>query len=368
MKDYYRILGINQKAPLSEIKKSYRKLARKYHPDLNPGDENAEKNFKEITEAYEVLKDPKKRKQYDIFGSVKGDFRNNRGFSNFEGFDFTSPGGASFGDIFETIFGGAGGFQAQQKARKNRPQRGEDLNYSMNLSFLDAARGIETPIQIVRKETCAACKGKGIQSDSSKKTCSVCKGSGRIQKQTGFMKFASLCTHCGGTGILPGDPCTSCRGEGRIEKVGRIKVKIPPGVDNHSRVRISGKGNTGKFGGQGGDLIITIQVTPHPFFKRDGHHLEIELPVTYAEAALGAKIEVPTLDGHSVLKVPPSIQSGVKLRLKAKGILNPKTKSMGDMIIRIKIIPPSIKDLEVRDLLKKIEKIAPYNPREGLGK
>lgn len=368
MKDYYRILGVNQKTSLSEIKKSYRKLARKYHPDLNPGDKNAEKHFKEITEAYEVLKDPKKRKQYDTFGSVKGDFRNSQGFTNFEGFDFTSAGGASFGDIFETIFGGGGGFQARQKAERNRAQRGEDLHYSMTLSFLDAAKGIETPIQIVRRETCSACKGKGIRTDSAKKTCPACDGIGRVQKQTGFMKFASACTTCGGTGILPGEPCGSCRGEGRIEKVTRIKVKIPPGVDNHSRVRINGKGNAGKLKGPNGDLIITIQVTPHPFFTRDGHNLEIELPVTYAEAALGAKIEVPTLDGHSVLKVPPSIQSGSKLRLKSKGIPNPKTRSMGDMIIKIKIVPPSIKDLEVRDLIKKIEQISPYNPREGLGK
>ncbi len=365
MKDYYQVLDITRSATLSEIKKAYRKLARKYHPDLNPGDKNAEKHFKEITEAYEILRDPKKRKQYDTFGSVKGNFRENRGFSNFEGFDFTSSGSSTFGDIFETIFGGAGGFQSPQK---NRAKRGEDLHYSMNLSFLDAAKGIETPIQVVRKESCSTCNGKGIKPGSSKKTCQVCKGSGRVQKQTGFMRFASVCSNCGGTGFLPGDPCNSCDGEGRVEKVSRIRVKIPPGVDNQARVRISGKGNAGIFRGSTGDLIITIQVMPHQFFKRKGSNLEILLPITFAEAALGAKVKVPTLEGQSELKIPPAIHSGTKLRLKDKGIVNPKTKSKGDMIIEIKIIPPSIKDLEVRDLLKRIEEIAPYNPREGLTK
>lgn len=368
MKDYYEILGVNKNSSLSEIKKAYRKLARKYHPDLNPGDKNAEKKFKEMTEAYEVLKDPKKRKQYDTFGNLGGNFRDSRGFSNFEGFNFNSPGSTPFGDIFETIFGGADRFGSRPRQRKTRPERGEDLHYSMNLSFLDAAKGIETPIQIVRKEACLSCKGKGIESGSSRTICPVCKGSGRIQKQTGFMRFAAPCSNCNGSGYLPGKSCSACGGDGRIDKVTRIKVKIPAGVDNQSKVRISNKGNAGKFGGSTGDLIITINVTPHNFFKRKGSNLEIVLPITFAEAALGTKVEVPTLDGETLLKIPPSIQSGSKLRLKGKGIINPKTRNSGDMIIEIKIVPPSIKDLEVRELLKKIERISPYNPREGLGK
>lgn len=364
MSDYYKILGVDKKASLSEIKRAYRKLARKLHPDLNPGDKFAETKFKEINEAYEVLKDPEKRKRYDTFGDLGGNFRQGRGASNFEGFDFTSTGSSSFGDIFETIFGGRQ--QSQNRARARRPEQGEDLLYSMNLSFIDAAEGIETPIQIVKKEKCTDCGGKGIDPDSSRVTCQVCGGSGKIEKQTGFMKFASTCANCGGSGFLPGKNCSNCHGDGRIDKVTRIKIRIPAGVDNNSKVRIAGKGNSGRFGGPAGDLIISINVSPHKFFKRNGANLEIVVPVTYLEAALGAKIEVPTLEGVTLLKIPPSTPSGQKLRLKNKGVFNPKTKHKGDMMIEIKIIPPPIKDIAVRDLLKEIEKKAPYNPRTGL--
>lgn len=369
MKDFYHTLGVDRKATISDIKKAYRKLARKYHPDLNPGDKAAEKKFKEITEAYEVLKDPKKRSQYDNFGRVGGSFGEGKGdYSNFQGFDFTSNGGSSFGDIFETIFGGMGGFQSAGPSKPRRSERGEDLLYSMNLSFLDAAEGIETPIQIVRKETCSACRGKGIKKDSSQKICPVCKGSGKTMKQSGFMKFASPCHHCGGSGHLPGAQCDVCNGDGRVDKVSKIKVRIPAGVDDKSKVRIHKKGNTGRMGGPPGDIIITINVNPHHLYKRNGPNLEILLPITFSEAALGGKVEVPTLNGTSLLKIPPSTNSGQKFRLKGKGILNPKTRSRGDMIVEIKIVPPSIKDIEVRELLKKIETKAPYNPRANLEK
>ena len=365
MKDYYEIMGVGRNASLSEIKKAYRKLARKHHPDLNPGDKNAEQQFKEISEAYEVLKDPKKRKQYDMFGQVGADFHN--AGSNFAGFDFNSTGTSSFGDIFETIFGG--GFGGQRPSAQTRKKaRGEDLMYSMTLGFLDAISGLETPIQISRKEICKTCSGQGIEPGSNSTTCPHCNGNGRIQRQTGFMKFASPCPHCGGAGLLPGSSCNACGGDGRIENVTRIKVTIPEGVDNNSKVRIPGKGNAGKFGGPSGDLIITINVTPHPIFKRKDTNIEMQLPVTYSEAALGAKVEVPTLEGSTLLKIPPGICSGRKLRLKGKGVANPKTKARGDIIVEIKIIPPSTKDIEVRELLQKIEQIAPYNPREGFVK
>ena len=363
MNDYYTILGVGKKASLSEIKKAYRKLARKHHPDLNPGDKAAEKKFKEINQAYEVLKDPQKRKQFDTFGNLGGNSRQTRDFSNFEGFDFNSPGSSSFGDIFETLFGSR---QSQARGRERKPEPGEDLLYSMNLGFLDAAVGLETPIQVVRKEKCTNCGGKGIEAGSAKETCPTCKGSGRVEKQTGFMKFASTCMQCGGSGYLPGKNCSSCHGEGRADKVTKIKARIPAGVENNARVRLAGKGNAGRFGGPAGDLIITINVSPHNFFKRNGANLDIVVPVTYLEAALGAKIEVPTLDGQALLKIPPSTPSGRKLRLKNKGIINPKTKNRGDMMIEIKIVPPPVKDIEVRQLLKDIEKKAPYNPRTGL--
>ncbi len=363
MNDYYETLGISKKASLSEIKKAYRKLARKYHPDLNPGDKAAERKFKSITEAYEVLKEPEKRKQYDTFGHVGGNFRSGgRNTSGFDGFDFNTTGSSSFGDIFETIFGGG---HSKSQGRR-RPERGEDLHYSINLSFLDAASGLETPIQITRKEACEPCAGKGFDRNSSKMTCSTCNGSGRIPKQTGFMKFASVCSDCGGSGYLPGKQCKVCGGEGRKDKVTKITTRIPAGVDDNSKVRIPRKGNAGILAGPPGDLIITINVSPHKFFKRNAGNLEILLPITYMEAAMGGKVEVPTLDGSTLLKIPPGTASGQKMRLKGKGIVNPKTKGRGDMMVEIKIVPPPTTDIEVRKLLKKIDKKAPYNPRQHL--
>lgn len=364
MSDYYKILGVSKKASLADIKKAYRRLARTYHPDLNPGDKVSEKKFKEVSEAYEVLKDPEKRKQYDMFGHVGGNFRGaGRSGSPFDGFDFTSSGSHSFGDIFQTIFGQSGPTTGGQNRRK--PEQGEDLRYSINLSFVDAAQGIETPIQLVRKQKCSSCDGKGIDPKASKITCPRCKGSGKVQKQTGFMKFSSPCGSCGGSGVIPGKNCDACAGEGRVDTVNKIRARIPAGVDNDSTVKLGGKGNAGRFGGPTGDLIITINVTGHKYFKRNGSNLEILLPITYMEAALGAKVEVPTLEGTALLKIPPGTSSSQKLRLKGKGIIHPKTKIKGDMIVEIKIVPPPTTDLEVRKLLKKIEKKAPYNPREA---
>jgi molecular chaperone DnaJ len=368
MKDYYEILGVGKNASTNDIKKAYRKLARKYHPDLNPGDKASEQKFKEMNEAHETLKDPEKRKQYDLYGSLGArgapGAEGGPGRGNFDGFDFSSTGNSSFGDIFETIFGNAGGPRASSGRKGRRAEPGEDLHYSINLNFMDAANGIETPIQISHRQTCATCRGKGVDAASGQTTCPVCQGQGRVQKQTGFMKFGSVCPNCGGSGILPGAPCPACGGEGRTEKVARLRVKIPAGVDNDSKVRIAGKGNAGRNGGPDGDLIITIHVTPHKLFRRNGLDLEMTLPVTYAEAALGAKIEIPTLDGSSLFKIPPGTLSGQKLRLKGKGILNPKARSEGDLYVEIKIVPPPTKDLKVRELLKEIEKIAPYDPRE----
>ena len=366
MSDYYKILDVSRKATLAEIKKSYRKLARKYHPDLNPGDNAAEKKFKEITEAYEVLKDPKKKKQYDTFGSTGPNFNSRKRGSDFTGFDFNTTGSSSFGDVFETIFGNFGGGTQRPSPRAERPQRGEDLHYSMNISFIDSVKGIEAPIQIFRKEVCSGCNGKKINKNSKKAKCNVCSGTGKVERQTGFMRFASPCGNCGGTGYTPGEKCKTCNGEGRTGQNSKLKVKIPHGVENKSRIRIGGKGNAGTAGGKYGDLIITINVTPHRYFKRHEYNLEIELPITFSEAALGAKIEIPTIEGKTLLKIPPSTNSGQKLRLKNRGVQNPKTNSKGDLLISIKIVSPPTKDIEVREMLKKIEEKSPYNPREEL--
>ena len=247
MSDYYKILGVSKKSTSAEIKKTYRKLARKYHPDLNPGDKNAEKKFKEITEAYEVLNDPEKKKKYDMYGDLGG-FSNSRGNAqNFDGFNFNNSGSSSFGDIFETIFGGQQREQREPRTIQNRPLRGEDLRYSINLSFIDAVKGIETTIQINRKDKCSVCSGKGIDPSSKKTICPYCKGSGKTQKQTGFMKFAAPCSACGGSGSSPGTPCRDCNGDGRSDKLTKIRVRIPQGVDDQSKVRIPGKGNSGTF-------------------------------------------------------------------------------------------------------------------------
>ena len=366
MSDYYEILNVPRKATLAEIKKSYRKLARKYHPDLNPGDKAAEKKFKEITEAYEVLKDPKKKKQYDTFGSAGPNFNKRGRGSDFTGFDFNKTGSSSFGDVFETIFGNFSSGAQRPPSRAERPQKGEDLHYSMNISFIDSVKGIEAPIQIFRHETCSDCEGKKVSKNSKKIKCNVCSGTGKVERQTGFMRFASPCSNCGGTGYIPGEKCKKCNGEGRIGENSKLKVKIPAGVENNSKIRVGGKGNAGTAGGKHGDLIITISVTPHRYFKRHGYNLEIDLPVTFSEAALGAKIEIPTIEGTTLLKIPPSTNSGQKLRLKNRGVPNPKTNSKGDLLISIKIISPPIKDIEVREMLKKIEKKSPYNPREGM--
>ena len=369
MKDYYRVLGVERSASLAEIKKAYRKLARKYHPDLNPGDDSAEQRFKEITESYEVLKDPEKRKQFDTFGHVGANMGGKRPGGGFQGFDFNAQGAGSFGEIFETIFGGKGGgfTGGRREPPTSRPQRGEDLLYSITLSFLDAINGIETPIQLTRRSLCTQCKGKGVAPGSKRTVCATCQGTGQVQRQTGFMNFASPCPHCGGTGSLPGTPCSACGGDGRRDQVSRFKVRIPAGVDNGSKVRIAGKGNAGSHGGPPGDLIITLQVTPHPFFRRQGTSLELRLPVTFTEAALGAKVPVPTLNGTTMIKIPPGIQSGRKLRLKGKGIPSPKSAGRGDMFVEIQITPPPTKDLAVRKLLKELEASAEYNPREELG-
>ncbi len=367
MSDYYKVLNVSRNATLTEIKKSYRKLARKFHPDLNPGDKSAEKKFKEITEAYEVLKDPKKKKQYDTFGSTGPNFNSNRKRSDFNGFDFNTTGSSSFGDVFETIFGSFNNGPQKTASRTRKPQRGEDLHYSMNISFIDSVKGIEVPIQIFRKEICSDCNGKRIDKNSKISKCSVCSGTGKVERQTGFMRFASPCSNCGGTGYTPGEKCKKCNGEGRIGKNSKLKVKIPAGVENNSKIRIAGKGNAGISGGKYGDLIITISVSPHRYFRRHGYNLEIELPLTFTEAALGTKIEIPTIEGKTLLKIPPSTNSGQKLRLKNRGIPNPKTKLKGDLYILIKIISPPIKDIEVRKMLKNIETKSSYNPREKLG-
>lgn len=362
--DYYKVLGVNKKATTSEIKKAYRKLARKYHPDLNPGDKTAEKKFKEIQGAYSVLSDSKKRSQYDQFGFVgdipPGGAQQQAYSSSFQGFDFSNFGSSSFRDFFD-MFSGA--------TRQAQPQvaRGDDLHYRMKINFNDAIQGLQTRIQLTRMVACAGCGGKGYTQLSGQNMCSVCKGSGQAQMQRGAMRFATVCQACGGSGVAPGEECSSCHGRGATQKTELINVRIPAGVDTTSKVRIQGKGNAGIGGGPYGDLFITIEVDPHSFFKRKGYNIYVKVPITISEATLGAKIEVPTLQGKTKIRVPPGTKSGQKFRLRSKGAPKVGKKVRGDQFVEVSIVPPPYDNEKIRELMREIDEISRQNPREKLG-
>lgn len=364
-KDYYKILGVDRKASLAEIKKAYRKLARKYHPDLNPGDKAAEARFKEIQEAYSVLSNSKKRSQYDQFGFV-GEFHpggpSQQTYSTgFEGFDFSNFGSSSFRNFFENLFEQTATHSRQKEAR------GENLHYTMRVSFMDAIHGLKTRIRLTRMVTCSTCHGKGYVNRGGSRTCPVCGGSGYNNLQRGFMKFSTTCPACGGTGKTLGDECPTCRGSGLIQKTELINVRIPGGVDNGSKVRIPGKGNGGRGGGPAGDLFITIEVDPHPLFKRERSNIYLKLPITVTEATLGAKIEVPTLYGKTKIRIPPGTKSGQKFRLKDKGAPLAGRKARGDQFVEVTIVPPPFNDERIRELMRELERISDQNPREKIG-
>ncbi len=346
-KDYYKILGVSRDATQEEIKKAYRRLARKYHPDLNPGDKSAEEKFKEIQEAYEVLSDPKKRAEYDRYGTVGG-----RGGvppeGGFEGFDFSGFGDFSFEDLFSEVFTG-------RSRRREGPRRGEDLTYTLTIPFEEAARGGVISIKIRRMDRCPRCGGSGVEPGSRPTTCPNCGGTGKVSLSKGFLRFSTVCPVCHGTGVLPGQSCSMCGGEGRVYREETIKVRIPPGVRDGGRLRLQGKGNVGVKGGPPGDLYIIVNVLPHPIFKREGEDIYITVPITYSEAALGATVEVPTLDGKAKVKIPPGTESGKKLRLRGKGIARPDG-TRGDMYVEVKIVPPDTTDVKVRELLKELSK------------
>jgi len=368
-KDYYQILGVDRKASLADIKKTYRKLARKYHPDLNPGDKAAEAKFKEIQEAYSVVGDQKKRNHYDQFGFVgdspPGSGREGTSASGFEGFNFSDFGTSSFHDFFENMFGGAA---AGRTARTPvQPERGEDLVYTMKVGFEDAVRGLKTRIRLTRMAHCEGCRGSGSVPGGRQKVCSTCGGSGRAYIQRGVMKFSSICQACGGNGVGRGEDCPDCSGQGLVQRTELINVRIPAGVDTGSKVRIPERGNAGLNFGPPGDLYITIEVTPHPIFKREGSNIFVKIPITVPEATLGAKIEVPTFDGPATIKIPPGTKSGQKFRIREKGVTVPGGRVRGDEFVEVTIVPPPFGDQRVRELMKELEKIASENPRAKIG-
>ncbi len=372
--DYYDLLGVPRKAPVKEIRAAYRKLARKYHPDLNPGDKSAEEKFKQIQEAYEVLSDTKKRQMYDQFGFNTPGQAGPQGpggsynvspediHFDFGGFDFGGAGapggGASFRDLFSQFFrgGGAGAGQAGYET-----EAGSDLEYQIDISFAEAMRGAQKKVSITRLDVCNDCHGKG--SVGSEQTCNVCHGSGRVTETSGKMKFQVACSRCGGSGHLR-TVCRTCGGEGRVRRAETLDVRIPPGAQTGSRVRVAGHGNAGANGGPPGDLYFITQVQPHPFFDRRGDDLYTLVPITVTEAALGAKVEVPTIDGRAQVRIPPGTDSGKKLRLREKGAPSARRQGhRGDQIVEVQVVVPKPEDEKVRELLRELSKAAPEDPR-----
>jgi molecular chaperone DnaJ len=368
-RDLYEVLGVSRSASEAEIKKSYRRLARKHHPDLNPNDKAAEAKFKEISAAYDVLSDPQKKAQYDQFGFA-GDrppdgagpgYGPGPSGGGFEGFDFSDFGGGSLRDIFQGIFGGAAGRPAGHPG----PERGEDLLYTMKVGFEDAVRGVQTKIRLSRRVACPACGGSGSKGGASK-TCPTCRGAGKSFQQRGHMRFSGACPSCGGRGVVNGHDCLDCRGQGTVETTETITVRIPAGVDTGSKVRIAGKGHAGPNGGPPGDLFIQIEAMPHPLFRRDGTSLNIKVPITVPEATLGAKIDVPTLEGTAVIRIPPGTKSGQRFRLQGKGVPQTSSRSCGDEFVEVTIVPPPFGDERVRELMKNLEPLYDGNPRAGM--
>jgi molecular chaperone DnaJ len=375
--DYYELLGVPRKATAKDIRTSFRKLARKYHPDLNPGDKSAEEKFKQLQEAYDVLSDSKKRQMYDQYGFYSdnmppggpGTGQGHDGESpdvnfDFGGFDFgggsgTAGGGASFRDLFSQFFSGSRGSAAMEPEH----EPGGDLEYQVEIDFWDAVRGAVKKLSITRLDTCETCHGTGAV--GSPQTCPTCHGSGTIQQQAGKMKFNVPCTRCGGTGKLR-TVCKTCGGEGRVRRTESIDVRIPAGVANGGRVRVPGKGNSGTMGAPAGDLYLRVVVKPHEFFERRGNDLYTKIPVTVTEATLGAKIEVPTIDGRSLVRIPPGTNSGKTLRLKEKGVPSARNGARGDQYVEIQVVVPPPTDERVRNLMKELESVAPEDPRKDL--
>ncbi len=337
-RDYYEILGVERTVDAEEIKKAYRKLAVKYHPDKNPGDHTAEERFKELGEAYEALSDPQKRAAYDQYGHAAFDPRQRagRGGGFHDPFDIFREafGGGAGGSIFENLFGGGGG-------ERSGPQRGDDLRYDLEITLEEAATGLEKEITVSKLDRCETCGGAGAEKGSSVKTCATCGGRGQVMMSRGIFSIAQTCPHCKGQGRILEKPCKSCHGEGRREKTSKIKLKIPAGVDSGNRLRSSGNGEAGFRGGPQGDLYVILHVAAHEIFQRDGDDLHCEVPVSFIQAALGSEIEVPTLEGKSVIKIPAGTQSGAVFRVKGRGIKNLQGYGHGDLHARMQVEVPT---------------------------
>ncbi|WP_218353981.1 molecular chaperone DnaJ [Alteromonas lipotrueiana] len=345
-RDYYEVLGVGRDAGVRDIKKAYKKLAMKYHPDRTQGDKELENKFKEIQEAYEILTDDQKRAAYDQYGHAGVD--PNRGGAGFGGgnADF----GDIFGDVFGDIFGGGGG-----RGRQSRARQGADLRYNLELTLEEAVRGKDVEIRVPTLVECEKCDGSGAKRGTSPKTCPTCHGNGQVQMRQGFFAVQQTCPTCSGRGKIISDPCNSCRGQGRVEKTKTLSVKIPPGVDTGDRIRLAGEGEAGEAGAPAGDLYVQAHVKQHDIFSREANNLFCEVPLSFTTAALGGELQVPTLDGKVKLKVAPETQTGRSFRLRGKGVKSVRTGMIGDLICKVVVETPVNLSSRQKDLLKELE-------------
>lgn len=363
--DLYIILEIGRTASENDIKRAFRKLARRCHPDINPGDRSAEERFKRISEAYEVLSDPAKRKFYDENGFYsEGVLTSSRsaewGFS-FEGFDFTKAGTSGMGEVFGQVF-------TRQTGFRREPESGQDLEYQISLSFDDSIHGLQTTISVLRKSPCGTCKATGRKLGMRDTPCMRCGGAGKTAFSKGLLQFSVTCSECGGSGKNVIE-CSECGGEGRVARNESVDVQIPAGVSTGSRIRFAGKGDTGRLGGPPGDLYIVTNVASHPFFKRVGDNIHCVVPITIAEAILGAKIEVPTIEGQAMVRIPPGTQNGQTFRLREKGapsLLDPRAR--GDQYVEVMVVIPRICDERSKEILRELSKLNPEDPRKEIWK
>jgi len=364
-RDYYEVLGLPRSADDRDMKRAYRRLARRHHPDVNPGDKGAEARFKDVTEAYEILSDPQKRAEYDQLGhrTAAGPGPGPGGpFSGapFDLGDFARGGFGGLGDLLEGIFGGRPG------AGVEAPPHGEDLHSSIDIDFEQAIRGFTTEISIQRSAPCASCGGSGARPGARTSPCPACDGSGRVATGAGVLGRARVCGRCRGAGRVPAETCPACAGRGSVPRTERVKVKIPPGVDTGSRIRLGELGEAGPRGSPPGDLYIVTRVRPHPFFERKGDNIHCTVPVTVTEAALGARIQVPTVDGPAEMRVPPGTSSGQVFRLRGKGVPALRGGGRGDQYVTVKVVVPRPLNARAQELLRELARLDPEDPRRDL--
>ena len=353
--DYYELLDVPRDASDRDIKKAYRRLAMKYHPDRNPDDKDAELKFKEINEAYEVLSDAQKKAAYDQFGHAGVNGQGGMGGGGFEG-GF----GDIFGDVFGDIFGGGGGGR-----RRSSVRRGADLRYNLDLSLEEAVRGCEKTLKVPTYVSCETCDGSGAKPGTSAKTCGTCGGAGQVRMQQGFFAVQQTCPSCRGEGKVISDPCGTCHGQGRTQKTKTLQVKIPAGVDTGDRIRLGGEGEAGAHGGPAGDLYVQVSVKDHPIFERDGAHLYCEVPISIVDAALGGELDVPTLDGRVKLKIPAETQTGKMFRLRGKGIKPVRGGSLGDLMVKVVVETPVSLTARQKELLQEFHTETEQHQKHG---